>query len=651
MVCLRKIICVFFLCVCGMNIVHAESIYNVPQDSEIFEIIRSGLQRAEEKIDSNTASEQDVYQWVNTTLTSREVVSVLLDSEELRNVPDDQQINISPIEYTFSSGRHISLEYKTSKKILKQHLSLDNKRDLNDLLCGQVDEDGVCENIWINTDPAWYAVLVVQHDTLKDLVGPDKDNIISMQYIQDNIDNIYPHGYFCTSKTAIANDTDVINKAGVKTVDMEDDSNDYYVAGDADLGWIVYAEIVAEIALTVLTMGAGEAGLLAVKGARAAKTAKTLHKTAKTVGKTKDVVEFVAKASKSTGGVKQALKTLEVNMKNVQKYDKVLQELKTLDAVRDADKYRELTKELDNIYDAAKKVDPDLTVDVLRDCTQYSKSKDIMKYKDVSVQINKMRDLMSAIDKLKLRKQTGNTVAKSLKSLKNIFKHRKSLDTAAKVARTTMSSTSGRISTFLFDTTLKFGGNLAKFVRNTGALYGAVVFLGDLYDYTSDETAEFTNGINFKPLGLLSADDIPGQENVVNYGMWLMWIGNSTMPEDDDAAYLQAIDFASKFHYNLNEVQDKMLIPACNVDMYVVRPIIKLDKTTMNSDKPTGELFYLVMNDYPWSTAEDFSKKVTDLGSWERDQQDLLANDPNCKNTNGHCTDDTTENANSEDVQ
>ena len=99
----------------------------------------------------------------------------------------------------------------------------------------------------------------------------------------------------------------------------------------------------------------------------------------------------------------------------------------------------------------------------------------------------------------------------------------------------------------------------------------------------------------------MSADDLEGQENVVNYGMWLMWVGNSTDPTDDDAAYLQAMDFASKFAYTLNDYQEKHG-GNCNVDIYVVHPIIRLDET--NIDDPHGEMFYLFMNDVPWTSAK-----------------------------------------------
>ena len=118
-----------------------------------------------------------------------------------------------------------------------------------------------------------------------------------------------------------------------------------------------------------------------------------------------------------------------------------------------------------------------------------------------------------------------------------------------------------------------------------------------MYDWTDTQTGDFTNNIEFAPLLLLSADDLQGQENIVNHGMWLMWMGDSTFPSDDDAAYLQAMDFASKFHQDLTENQGDTNTP-CNVDIWVVRPIIRDPGTDHQS------LYYLVMNDTPWTTSE-----------------------------------------------
>ncbi|MBR0212032.1 MAG: hypothetical protein IJQ55_00340, partial [Alphaproteobacteria bacterium] len=235
------------------------------------------------------------------------------------------------------------------------------------------------------------------------------------------------------------------------------------------------------------------------------------------------------------------------------------------------------------------------------------------------------------------RPQTGNIVTRNLKKIGTAGKTLKAaqggakmMTKAGKFARAGMSSRSAKIGDWLIDSTLKHGARFARFERDLGGLYGAVVFLGDLYDRTSNTSQQYSNGIEFKPLCLLSADDLNGQENEGNYGMWLMWEGNSTDPADDDAAYLQASDFAEKFAYELEEFQEKIsTIDWCNVDIYVVHPIIRIDET--NPDDPKGELFYLFMNDIPWSSSDQFKSAITDITAWEQQQQNLTAEDSRCK--------------------
>ena len=191
--------------------------------------------------------------------------------------------------------------------------------------------------------------------------------------------------------------------------------------------------------------------------------------------------------------------------------------------------------------------------------------------------------------------QRGNIIARAWRALRAANTGGRTLESAAHIARS--STTSGRIRDWLFQSTMRNIGMLGRMERTGGLIYGALQFLGDMYDYTETSTGEFTNDIEFKPLTLLSADDLQGQENVVNYGMWLMWLGDSVNPADDDAAYLQAMDYADKFHYNLTQIQTEQNEHACNVDIYIVRPIIR----NPGSDAP--ELYYLVMNDTPWTTA------------------------------------------------
>ena len=542
---------------------------------------------------------------------------VLNDCPELKNVTDRlTTITFTPIVYKFPNGREITINYTTQLKVLDQKLQLANKRSLpngkpNPKLMDQEDPGA----IYINTDPAWYAIMVVEHDSLSEFVGEKKNNTLSMKWINDNIDNIYPRGAFCTSKSALANDHYTINEVVRKIADLEKDTNDYYVAGDVNLEWVMYAEIAAEIALTIVTVGGGEAALIGLKGARATRTAKNLTKSLKALRKMEDVTKYIDNARKITqhtddiaklGKYEKNLKKLEKARKkgkDISTYEKEIKQ--TLDAAKEIDPSitEEALKNPDKIKDLQKNLQTEITKLEKKAKNLEKSSENVRKYKETADSFSKVMKYRRELRAF--RPQTGNIITRNLKKIGAAGKTFKAANTGAKtmtkaanVARAGMSSRTAKIGDWLIDSTLKHGARIAKFERNLGTLYAAVAFLGDMYDYTSNTSKQYSNGIEFKPLCLLSADDLEGQENEVNYGMWLMWEGNSKDSADDDAAFLQAMDFAEKFNYVLSEYQDEHG-KNCDVDIYVVKPIIRLDETDPNETK--GELFYLFMNDTPWN--------------------------------------------------
>ncbi|MDE6250314.1 MAG: hypothetical protein K2M34_01625 [Alphaproteobacteria bacterium] len=184
------------------------------------------------------------------------------------------------------------------------------------------------------------------------------------------------------------------------------------------------------------------------------------------------------------------------------------------------------------------------------------------------------------------------TITKAINGLKTIFGGGQKLEYAR------VSLKGGRLRDWLFQSSMKNVGKLARLEEKGGLLYGTLKFAGDMYDWSETSTGDYTSGIEFKPLLLLSADDIDGQDNVVNHGMWLLWQGDTYSASDDDAAYLQAMDFAEKFYRDLLDVQSETNDNSCDVDIYVVRPIIR------NPGSDDAELYYLIMNDVPWTTNE-----------------------------------------------
>lgn len=514
-------------------------------------------------IDEN-ATEQEVQKWIYATMQNADVLREVLKCPEFANAPEDETITFLPINYTFPNGRNIVINYETQPKILKQRITLGNKRSLPSSdpnpRVGAPDDD----SIWTNTDPAWYAIMVVQSGTLDNFVGPDKNNTISLKYIEDNIDTLFPKNGKCTGKSALTNDKTMVNLAMKETVNIEDDTNDYYVSGDANLQWISYLEIGLDVAITVITAGGGTVVLGATKAARASRTLKSLAQSLRTLRQMDSVRDYIRLGQRAA---------------------KATEELKTIDRVADAARYAEKTKEIEEYTRAMRNLEN--TDENVRRYRQYS---------DTFASLNQYRRALRALRPA----QRGNIIARAWRAVKAANTGGKQLRNAAKVAKA--STLSGRVRDWLFQSTLSNVGALAKLERTGGLIYGALKFVGGMYDWTETSTGEFTSDIEFKPLTLLSADDLQGQENVVNHGMWLMWAGDAYSAADDDAAFLQAMDFANKFHFNLEEVQSEQSNHACSVDIYVVRPIIR------NPGSENPELYFLVMNDEPWTTNEASSE-------------------------------------------
>jgi hypothetical protein len=450
--------------------------------------------------------------------------------------------------------------------------------------------------------------MVVQTGALDAFVGDDKNNVISMQWVSDNIKSIYPNGYSCTSRSAFADDDDIINIAAHQSVNIEKDTNDYYVAGDIDLSWIGWAEVAGDVVITVLTVGGGQLLMGGLKGARAAKASKNLIKTINDMKKIDKVNDYtkalrsiettnkelgaITKVSKSKNIVADISKlekevdALKKNGKSVVNAQKELDELRhgkrLLDNGGDIKKYE---KELETLNKAKKEADE------LKDVKEYNKAVDALR------DLEKWRKGAQAYK----IPQRGNVIARKfrsakamLKTVNTLNKGNKEIGKAAKIARQGMKS--GKLRDWFFHTTLKAGGMLAKAERNIGILYTGVEIAKGMWDFTEVSTDEFTSNLEFKPLGLLSADDLEGHEDTINYGFFLSWWGDSTSPADDDAAYLQAMDFATKFHQDLDEVNTAKG-GGCDVDIYVVRPIVQ------NPDSDYAQLYYLIMNDVPWTVS------------------------------------------------
>ena len=502
---------------------------------------------------SESDSESTVQKWVRQTFATKDTLERVLACPEIANTAPTQPIIFSPITYTFPGGRNITVNYETSPKLLQQRMVLTTKRDTPASPKIGESNDGT---IWTNTDPAWYGIMVVEHGSLSEFVGPDKNNTVSLEYIRDNIDTLYPRGGTCTNRTALANDNYAINRTVAQTVNLDDDTNDYYVAGDRNLEWIGYTEIALDVILTVATMGGYTAVLGATKAARASRALRGLGSTIKTLSKTDDVVKYV---------------------RATQDAARLTKEINALDKVADAAKIKDKTAELTRINNSIRTLES---------------TDDVKKYRDATKTFSELNKYRHSLRGIRIAHR-GNVIARTARATKSAMTGNSLIKHAHKLGRS--SGFSNRVRDWLFESTLRNSGMVAKVGAGAGLLTGILKFAGDMYDITDNTTDEFTSGLDFAPLLLLSADDLATQEDVVNYGMWLMWMGDSTNPADDDAAYLQVMDFAAKFHQDLIEIQNGRNTP-CNVDIFVVRPVLQ------NPGTDNSALYYLIMNDTPWTT-------------------------------------------------
>lgn len=510
------------------------------------------------------AHETEIQTWIYQTFALPDVLNTVLACPEIAGVADDETIKFTPIQYIFPGGREIVVNYETQPRVLKQRLTLANKRDLpsggDSPRIGAAGDDA----IWTNTDPAWYAIMVTEHGALDEFVGSDKNNTISLNYIKNNIDKLFPSGRGgkCTDRSAKSRDATAINTVMREhTVNIDDDTNDYYIAGDVNLQWISYAEMALDVVITVATFGGGAVITGATKSARASRALRGLGTTMKTLSKSDDVIKYVRTTRDAA---------------------KLSDEIKALDKVADAAKIADKTRELDKLNETIKSLE---SID------------DVKKYRDATRTYSELNTYRHSLRGLRALRgaQRGNIIARAVRATKSAMTGNKLISRAAKMGRS--GKMSARVRDWLFNSTMKNIGVLGKMEATGGLLYGAIKFAGDMYDWTETSTGEFTSGVEFAPLLLLSADDLQGQENVVNHGMWLMWAGDSVSAADDDAAYLQAMDFAAKFHQDLSEYQNDTASP-CNVDIFVVRPVLR------NPGTENTELYYLIMNDEPWTTNE-----------------------------------------------
>ncbi|MBP9999640.1 MAG: hypothetical protein KBT14_03015 [Proteobacteria bacterium] len=633
---------------------------------------------SQEPQDAQDADGSEIDTWVHLAFSMPTTITKILECPELQSADDNDTIVFETVSYTFPNGRTIDINYETQKSVLKQKLLLATKPKLttNDIN-PDITTDVQNGTVWVNVDPAWYAILITEHDSLSNYIAPNKTNVLALRYIEDNIKTLYPqsHGFgaSCTSKSAIAGDNDMINLATTRTVggglpreepqtDAEKEqketaeSNDYYVYGDANLQWITGLEIAVDVVMTVITFGGYEFVNGALKLVRATRAFAKAQKALKTLKKSRDVIRWI-KSSRRADDVARAIKLadkaedgystisgisktanqtvkqvshkldllrarkadtkairateqeLEIATKQAQAAEKAAgtaEKLKSAKNIRNntkmtAEEAKNAEKEIENLKNAYNTELKELQKTHASELSDLEKLSDVKNYKEL---VNAKRELAHTAYLLRQGKVAWRAnrgllpvrAYRAAKATRQGLKSAKGMDKAIKVVRANTSGVSAKINDWLFHNTMKNISAISKVPAAISGLNMAVKIAGDMYDYTDVSTGDYTNNIDLKPFLLLGADELPGYENVVNHGMWLFWAGSSTSAADDDAAFLQAMSFAEKLHQDLVDIQQEKGVATCDVDIYVVRPIIR------NPGTEKQELYYLFMNDTPWTT-------------------------------------------------
>ncbi len=631
------------------------------------------------------ADTPEINTWAQITFNKPKVIESVLECPEIKELDDSDTIVFDQIQFAFPNGRTIKINYETQKGLLKQKLLAANKPQLTkDIANPDILRDIENGIVWTNVDPSWYGILVAEHGTMDEFIKPDQTNVLALKYIEQNIKRFYPRDHNswpananCTSKTAMTEDTDMINRATAKTVgatplkdatpqtkeekaqQKQAASNDFYVMGDGNLQWITGLEIAADVVLTVVTWGgfaAVKGSLTALRGAKAfakaqkamkaLKTSKNVARWTRTTGRVADVekalktidkiddsydtITRLNKTSKQTvkalSGKVDALKANKASSRTIRAAEQELQvatkqatasqkAAETADKIRKTEKsltearsvagqeqrVRELEQELKGLKNTYSTQLNELKATHTSELTALEKTKDVKAFQELS---QSRRDIAHTTYLMRQGKVAfqGNRgllpvrAWRSAKSLRAGSKSMKNMEKAIKRVRANTSGLSARVNDWLFHSTMKNITRLSAVPAALSTAQMALKIAGDMYDYTELSTDKFTNNIDMKPYLLLGADNLPEYENEVNHGMWMFWAGSSTIPADDDAAFLQAMSFAEKFHQDLVETQDEYDNAACDVDIFVVRPVIR------DPAGPNEELYYLFMNNVPWTT-------------------------------------------------
>jgi hypothetical protein len=580
--------------------------------------------------------------WTRDAFHDPDVLRQVIQCPEFANAPADEMVAVPPIPFTLPDGRRIALAHNTTPEIIRHYIAIADKH-LRDVPASAeiTDANG---DVWINTDPAWYGLMIVRAGSLDKYVAPGAANTISLDYIDKHIDEFMPENWhggtfpsripMCTTGSALAANHDIINMAAHRTAaDLGNDvsqNDDFYVSAGTNLQWIGWAQVAADIALTVATWGGGTVLRMAMQPARLNKKWGLAMRAMNIASRSDDV---------------RGWRAAQAELKNLERLAETAQRTENLDDFRNTTHFvgdlGDEARNWTNMTDARNSMTRVLENqrDTIR---RFEDMPNVKNYQRAGKDVANLNRLRASMGRLGRIQKTGNVWTRIVKTIQNQRAGLRALRQSGKVLSRVKSARIGRGSASFMssahrralfrntrdwttDQMLRLGAVAGRTMMRGAGIYAGLKIIGDMWDFTQTATGEFTSNLDFKPLLLLNFDDLRGQENVVNHGMWLMWYGSGTLPQDDDAAFLQAMDFAEKFAEDIDDVQaeiaenpelraaqtakglamlDNLMFihgtpgGLCDIDIYVVRPVIRNPGTD-------DDLYYLIMNDVPWRVRSD----------------------------------------------
>ncbi len=366
----------------------------------------------------------------------------------------------------------------------------------------------------------WYGILVVKKGSLDKFANSDTP-IISTEYMKNNSDTFFPAnsdkplGLWggCTHGNHTAADSDVVNRAAHLTFEEKDSfwtGNDYYVYDGEDVYWGT-AQLVGEIALALITLGASSAvsaskaaaqGAVATDRAIKAQRAITLAKRAEKLKKMEDSYTAAGQTAKATKAAQLAKETRQAARLALEQAGAgPVPQLTNTATIANMGRLLEASGVANETVAAAKPL-----------------------------------TWVSALAKPWRLVKPGLATLKP----KNVAK--------------------------LYGPGVKWGDRIKRAAITAGGV-GLGTALIQAFGYSSAST-EIMENVKFNSFGLLSADDLEGRDNVVSHGAWIQFEESGEINPADTLN--EALAFAEAFQEDLSKINAED--PQCDVDIYVVQP-------------------------------------------------------------------------------